>query len=221
MPIRLTGSSRLMRGVANAGMHELCTIERNNGTGWSVLHASTPCNVQHIDYRPTPYDPQDASTETGETVAIHLIRELVIRIGDRVNTTTQPLRKWIIGGGNLSESLASFLVLRALRPTAATPYTRIEIIRWNQNTETNIKLPVQVAQVTLSTRVPVPVGQVSQRGGVIFGPEGYPPLDIQIGDQFQYAAGMTAYVTWVTPDPSERREAVFYINVPNPFSSQV
>lgn len=219
MPIRITGPSRFVRGVAVAGLHDICTVERNNGTGWNVLHAATPCNVQHIDYRPTPYDPQDASTETGETVGIHLVRELIVRIGDRVYTTTQPLRRWIVGGGNLSETLASFLILRALRPTAATPYTRIEILRWNQNTETTQKLPVQVAQLTLSSRVPEPVGQVLHRGGVLFGPEGYPPLDIKIGDTFQWN-GITAHVTWVTPDPNERREAVFHMDVPNPFATE-
>lgn len=215
MPIRLTGPSRLMRGIANAGLHETCAVERNNGLGWSILHPTTPCNIQHIDYRPQPGDPQDASTETGETVAVHLVKELIIRIGDRVYTTSQPLRKWIIGGGNLSETMASFLILRALRPTAATPYTRIEIRRWNTTLEEWTVVPVQVAQVTLSSRVPAFVGQFLQRGGVLFGPEGYPPLDIKIGDEFRYN-DMTAYVTWVTPDPNERREAVFYINVPNP-----
>ena len=47
----------------------------------------------------------------------------------------------------------------------------------------------------------------------MFGPEGYPPLDVEIGDTFRYN-GMQGYVTWVTPDPSERREATFELQIP-------
>lgn len=208
--------SQFMRGIANAGLRELCSVERNDGSGWYDLHEETPCNIQHIDYRPQPADPADASTETGETVAIHLKKDLVVRIGDRVHLVIDPIRKWVIGGGNQPENLSTFHIFRALRPTAATPWTNVVIYRFDPITQEYDELSSQIAQITLSTRVPVNVGESTYKGGVMFGPDSEPPLDIQIGDRFRYN-GMTGYVTWVTPDPSERREATFYIDLPTPW----
>lgn len=208
--------SLFMRGLAVAGLRELCAIERNSGDGWAALHASERCNIQHIDYRPQPADVADASTETGETVAIHLKKNLAVRIGDRVSFVVDPLRKWVIGGGNQAENLATFNIFRALRPTAATPWTKITVYRFNPATGDHVAQAVQIAQITLSTRVPVSVGDSTYKGGVMFGPESQPPLNVQIGDTFRYN-GMTGYITWVTPDPNERREATFYIDLPTPW----
>lgn len=208
--------SKYLRGVANAGLRDVCVVERNDGNGWGVLHSETPCNIQHIDYRPQPADPADASAENGENVSLHFKRNLPVRTGDRAYVLSSPTRKWVFGGGNMNETMATFQLVRAMRPTAATPWTKIVVYRISNPEDDPIALPDQIVQFVLSTRVPAQVGVSTYKGGIMFGPEGLPPLDIEIGDTFIYNE-MRGYVTWVTPNPSERREATFYLDLPTPW----
>jgi hypothetical protein len=202
--------SRLLRGQANGMMQDFCEIYRNDGYGWD-LKGQSRCNVHHLIKPPVPGDPVDASAASTETVVIMLPRKMEARIGDRVYAKGH---RWTLGEGNFSETAASYLHTIGSRPTAATPRFWITIRRWDHTTQTPIILPPQLVQLAWSRNQPDRLGGIAIRQyGWIFSPEeATADLDVQQGDTFFYA-NLEHTVQWVPPDPTERREAIFWTNI--------
>lgn len=201
--------SRLMQANAAGQFHDFCKVYRNDGYGRRLIGESR-CSLHHRLTPPDPGDPADSSAASVEFAEIHFPIESPIMISDAVETRGH---LWTVGGGNFSESYATYKRAMVGRPIAATPQTWITIRRFNHGTQAWQEQPPQLAHVAWQKSQPDRLGGISVRQqGYIFAPDGYPNLDIQQGDSFFYS-GRDAIVTWVTPDPSERREATFSMNI--------
>lgn len=202
--------ARYMRGLATGSFRDLCEIRRNDGYGWKVV-GSVRCNIHHRITPAIPADPTDASAANAEFVEIHHAESIPSRIGDRVLARGN---RWTIGGGNFDETYSSYRRAMAARPIAATPRTWLVLRRWNSALEQFEPLPPQLVQVAWSKNQPDRLGGVAVRQfGWIFAPEeATADLDVQQGDTFYYG-GREGLVTWVPPDPTERREAIFQMNI--------
>lgn len=202
--------TRLMRGMANATFQTKLELFRNDGYGWE-LFASTRCTVHHLLKPPATGDPFDSSAALSETVGIDMPRKIPARLGDRAFAAG---KRWTIGDGNFEESYASYLHVVAARPTAATPRLWITIRRFNHISGVWDMLDPQLVQLAWSRNQPDRLGGVAIRQyGWLFAPEeAVADLDIQQGDSFWYA-DLDHIVQWVPPDPTERREAIFWTNI--------
>jgi hypothetical protein len=201
--------TRLMRGQANGSMRDMCDIYRDDGYGWEQK-GRTRCLVHHLLKPPVSGDPMDANTATTETVGIGIPRSIPARVGDRIYARGH---RWTVGDGNFSETYGSYLYVTCARPSAGVPRVWITIRRYNHNTQAWESLSPQLAQVAWSRNQPDRLGGVAVRQfGWIFAPEeSATDLDIQQGDSF-FFGGEDHTVQWVPPDPTERREAIFFTN---------
>jgi hypothetical protein len=198
-----------MRGLANGSMREAADIYRNEGYGW-MLVGQTKCTIHHRITPPVPGDPADANAANAEYVEIHLPVRIPVRIGDRVHARG---KRWTVGGGDMDESYGTFNRAVAARPVAATPRIWITLRRMNYGTGMDEIIPPQLVQVAWAKTQPDRIGgEALRQYGWIFAPEELGDLNIRQGDTFFYA-GTTATVQWVPPDPTERREATFWMNV--------
>lgn len=201
--------SRFMQGLAEGQLLEAGEIWRNDGYGYAKL-TDTKANIRHRLNTPAPGDPTDATAAQAEFVEVHLPLDSPVRIGDRY---IQDVRSWVIGLTNKTDSFGTYVRTYASRPTAATPYVLITLRRYNRNTNSWSLIPVQTVQMAWSRNQPDRLMGVAVRQyGFIFAPENMPDLDIQQGDTFFYG-GNNGTITWVTPDPGLRREAVFSMNI--------
>jgi hypothetical protein len=201
---------RYMRGQAISDFRDRAEIYRNDGYGW-VLVGSVRCNIHHRLTPPVPADPTDATGANAEFVEIHLPLDVPVRIGDHIHARN---RIWTIGGGNLTETYGTFKRASAARPIAATPLTWITLRRYNHSTnDWDLQAP-QLVHVAWSRNQPDRLGGIAVRQfGFIFPPEDdTDSLNVQQGDTFYYG-GVDATVQWVPPDPTERREAIFFANI--------
>ena len=199
---------RFMKGAANGQLLQVGELWRNDGYGWKLI-GDVRCNVHHRTTPPIPGDPSDASAASVAFAEIHLSTAIPIRNGDHVTVAGQ---QWTIGGSNDSEAYGTFIKAIAARPVAATPLQWINVRRPDGNGDYAL-LPPQLVQVAWQKAQPDRLGDDSlRRFGFVFPPEGSEQnLDIQQGDSFEYG-GYDAIVQWVPPDPTERREATFWIN---------
>jgi hypothetical protein len=201
--------TRLMQGLASASFRDMADIYRNDGYGWKQI-GQVRCAIHHRITPSTPADPTDASAATVEFVEIHMDLSTPIRIGDRVHARGNV---WTVGGGNLSETYASFKRAMAARPISAVGAQFITLRRWRHDIQDWEILPPQLVQVAWSRNQPDRLGGVAVRQfGWIFSPTGNEQLDVQQGDSF-FLGGVDAIVTWVPPDPTDRREAIFSTNI--------
>lgn len=208
MPIRYY-PTKYMRGLAKADMPEIGEIWRNDGYGWGLLTATRASLRQRLN-TPAPDDPVDASAAQAEFMEVHLPWDSIIRIGDQYR---QDMKIWSIGLVNNEDSYKTYNRCYAARPVAATPIEIITIRRFDQATSQWFMLAPQAMQIAWSKNQPDRLGGVAVRQyGHIFAPEGYDDLDIKQGDTFDLY-GMSANVTWVVPDPGQRREAIFSVNI--------
>lgn len=199
---------RLMRGQANGQFHDQAEIWRNVGYGWELV-GMTKVAIHHRLTPPIPGDPTDATAASLENVEIHAPREFPIFMGDHIKARGT---QWTVGGGNLFESYGTFQRILAARPIAATPLTFITLRRWNPTTEVWQSLNPQLVHIAWQKSQPDRLGGVAiRRFGFVLPPEGGPDLDIIQGDSFFYG-GFEHVIQWVPPDPSERREAIFWTN---------
>lgn len=202
---------RYLIGRANAALRERCALTRNDGAGWTAL-AEVACSVRHSDQQPAPADPAEATAGTAETVVVMVPLGTPSRTGDRVSLLAFPTRAWTVGAGNWTESRATFLALRAARPTAATARVALTLFRFSEFSSQRTALPPQLAHVILLNRQPQASGQAMVAvEGMLFAPEGLPDLDVFAGDVF-YRNGREHVVTWVNED-APRREASFTMQV--------
>lgn len=199
---------RLMQANASGQFHSFCKVYRNDGYGRRLIGESR-CNVHHRLTPPVPGDPSDASAASVEFAEIHFPIDAPIIISDTVEARGH---LWTVGGGNFSEDYGTYKRAMVGRPIAGTPMTWITLRRYNNLSEEWEQRPPQLAHVAWQKSQPDRLGGISVRQqGYIFAPDGHPSLDIQQGDTFYYS-NREALVTWVTPDPSERREATFEMN---------
>lgn len=199
---------RFMQGVATGQFPDQCKVYRNDGYGRRLIGESR-CAVHHRITPPDPADPADASAASIEFAEVHLDLRLPVMESDSIEVRG---KRWTIGGGNFSETFRTYNRAMVGRPVAATPQQWITIRRYDQGTDTWTALSPQLAHVAWQRSQPDRLGGVSIRQyGFIFAPEDRANLDIQQGDSFYYA-GRDALVQWVSPDPTERREAIFWMN---------
>jgi hypothetical protein len=198
-----------MRGLANASMRDQCDIYRNDGYGWK-LAGQSPCTIHHRITPPSPGDPADANAANAEYVEVHLPLRLPVRMGDRVHARGT---RWTVGGGAMFESYGTFNRAVAARPISATPRVWLTLRRYNHTSQKEDLQAPQLVHVAWSKTQPDRVGGIALRQyGWIFAPEDMPDLNVQQGDTF-YLGGLNGVVQWVPPDPTERREAIFQVNV--------
>jgi hypothetical protein len=199
--------TRLMKAAANGAMRSACELWRNDGYGWKLI-SDMRCNVHHRTTPPIPGDPSDATAASVAFAEIHHATDIPSRNGDHIKVANQI---WTVGGSNDSETFGTFIKVIAARPIAATPLTFINVRRPNTSGSYDL-LPPQLVHVAWAKSQPDRVGEDAlRRFGAVFAPEGAADLDIRQGDSFAYG-GMDAIVMWVPPDPTERREATFWVN---------
>jgi hypothetical protein len=200
----------MMRGLASGDMHETGELWRNDGYGWELL-IETKTNKRLRLNQPASGDPADASAANAEFMEVHLPYDTPARIGDYLK---QDELRWLIGLTNKEDSFQTFTRCYATRPIAATPRSWVTFIRYDPSTGLYSPQSPQLVQVAWSKNQPDRLGGVSVRQyGWIFAVEEDPiGLNIRQGDTFAYG-GMAAVVTWVPPDPTQRREAIFSVNI--------
>jgi hypothetical protein len=196
-----------MRGIAHADMIDAGELWRNDGYGWEKL-LDTKSSIRFRLNQPAPDDPVDASAAQVEFIEVHLPWNSPVRIGDQYH---QDDLSWAIGLANKKDTYQTFVRCYATRPIAATALEWITPRRWNGTAW--VLLAPQLVQIAWNKNQPDRLGGVAVRQyGHILAPEGSPDLDIEQGDTF-YFYGLNANVTWVIPDPGQRREALFSTNV--------
>jgi hypothetical protein len=201
-----------MRGLAKADMREDAEIWRNDGYGWELL-TPTKCSLRMRLNQPAAGDPTDASAASSEFMEIHLPTDSPVRIGDHVRVPALGF-EWTVGLSNRDDSYQTFTRTYAARPIAATPRVWVTFVRFNHSTGNHEQQPPQLVQLAWSRNQPDRLGGVAVRQfGFLFSTEDAEDnLNIRQGDTFFYG-GMSATVTWVPPDPTQRTEAIFSVNV--------
>jgi hypothetical protein len=199
-----------MQGLAEGQFLDIAEVWTNReGYGWE-LSGRVRANVHHRLTPPAPADPQDASAANLEFAEIHHSKDVPSKIGDRIKIRGQT---WTVGDGNFFETYRTYTRVYAARPVSATPRQWIELRRYNTTTDDWELLPPQLVHVAWSKNQPDRLGGVAVRQyGWIFSPDDLPPLDVKQGDSF-YFSGSDAVVTWVPPEPTDRREAIFAVNI--------
>lgn len=199
-----------MQGLAESHFRDIAEIWTNReGYGWE-LSGRVHVNVHHRLTPPAPADPQDASAANLEFCEIHHSKAFQTKIGDRIKVRGQT---WTVGDGNFFETYRTYTRVYAARPVSATPRVWVTLRRWNSTTEQWVALSPQLVHVAWSKNQPDRLGGVAVRQyGWIFSPDDFPALDVQQGDSFFYS-GSDALITWVAPEPTDRREAIFAVNI--------
>jgi len=200
---------RMMQAFATGQFTDHAEIWGNDGYGWKLVGLSR-CQIHHRLTPAVPADPMDSTAANVEYVEGHFPLAIPIRIGMRVKARGN---QWTVGGGNFSESYRTFNRAMMARPIAASPLTWITLLRWNRTLEDWQELPPQLVHVAWSRNQPDRLGGISIRQfGWIFPPENGADLDIMQGDSFNLQ-GLNAVVQWVPPEPTDRREAIFQVNI--------
>lgn len=193
-------------------MPETGELWRSDGYGWGKL-TDTRASLRQRLNTPAPDDPVDASAAQAEFMEVHLPWDSPVRIGDQYREKAPGTKIWSIGLVNNEDSYKTYNRCYAARPVAATPVEIITIRRFNQASNTWALHAPQFVQIAWSKNQPDRLGGVAVRQyGHLFAPEGYTDLDIMQGDTFDLY-GLNATVTWVVPDPGQRREALFSVNI--------
>jgi hypothetical protein len=202
-----------MRRQANRDLLDRCEIRRNEGAGggWVQHLVDVPCSKVVPNTQPPNTEPSDATTAQAEVVEFRLPIGTSVRIGDRL-VQASTAQEYTIGAGNFGATWRSLLRVQVARPTAATPRQQITFFRPNPDTGAYSAVHTNVVQLALSQSQPTETAGGQLLTGWVFVPPDMPPLDVQVGDVFDYG-GQPARITSITPATEQRREATFVVNV--------